>query len=159
MTSCHYVIFYVFLSQNGVYKETYAAKRAEKLKEIQRVKRVTISWKRDTIWEVPEALIRHKENVSRLVKRDTIRWNPNSVSCSTRWKRVTIHLKRDTIWSKFCAYLSWSLFQKQGLRIEESKVQFWDYKTAKKGDFSILPSVCVCFNSSNDYVICKHHYE
>ena len=42
MTPCHYVIFYVICSQNGVHKETYAAKRAEKLKKMQKGKRVTI---------------------------------------------------------------------------------------------------------------------
>ena len=49
MTSRHYVILYVFLSQIGVHKETYAAKRAEKLKEMLKEKRVTISWECDTI--------------------------------------------------------------------------------------------------------------
>jgi membrane protein YdbS with pleckstrin-like domain len=38
MTSCHYVILYVFSSQKGVRKKTYAAKRAEKLKKTQRMK-------------------------------------------------------------------------------------------------------------------------
>jgi hypothetical protein len=38
MTSHHYVILYVFLSQIGVHKETYAAKRAEKLKKMQKSK-------------------------------------------------------------------------------------------------------------------------
>jgi hypothetical protein len=42
MTPCHYVIFYVICSQNGVHKETYVAKRAEKLKKMKEGKHVMI---------------------------------------------------------------------------------------------------------------------
>ena len=38
MTSCHYVIFYVIWSDFGVQKATYAPRKAEKLKKIQRMK-------------------------------------------------------------------------------------------------------------------------
>jgi len=38
MTSRHFVIFYVILSHFGVHKATYAARKAEKLKKVQRRK-------------------------------------------------------------------------------------------------------------------------
>jgi len=68
---------------------------------MQRVKRVTICQKRDTIPRGRMHCFDIEENVPRCLKRDTIWWNPNSVSCYTRWKRVTIYSKRDTILDKF----------------------------------------------------------
>jgi len=60
------------------------------------------------------------------------------------WWRDTILLvawhdfyRRDTILgAENISYLSRSKFQKQGLRIGESKVRFWDLKTARKANSS-----------------------
>jgi hypothetical protein len=101
MTSRHYVIFMYFLSQFGVHKATYAARKEENWRNMQRSKTCHY-WKK--MWH---DLIRPKhafdimKNVSRWLKRDTIWWIPNSVSCYTRWKRVTIYLKRETILGEF----------------------------------------------------------
>jgi len=62
------------------------------------------------------------------------------------WWRDTILLvawhdfyRRDTIFgAENISYLSWSQFQKQGLRFWRAKVQFWDLKTAWRAISSSL---------------------
>jgi len=72
------------------------------------------------------------ENVWRWQKHDTIMETLIWVVCYTRQKCVTIYLNRATILGAIVAYLSWRLFWKQGLRIGESKVRFWDLNTARR---------------------------
>jgi len=62
------------------------------------------------------------------------------------WWRDTILLvawhnfyRRDTILgAENISYLSWSQFQKQGLRVGESKMRFWDLKTDRRANSSTL---------------------
>ena len=58
--------------------------------------------------------------------------NPNSGSLLHKVESWHDLLKSWHDWANFCAYLFWSLFWKQGLRFGESKVRFWDQKTARK---------------------------
>jgi len=76
------------------------------------------------------------ENVSQWQKRDTIMETLIWMVCYTRQKRVTIYLNRATILWAVVAYLSWRLFWKQGLRVGESQVRFWDLKTARRANSS-----------------------
>jgi len=84
MTSCHYVIFYVIWSHFGVHKATYAARKAEKLNKIQRMKTCHDLVKTWHDFGRPKKALDIEENVSRWSKRDTICGNPNSVVCY--WK-------------------------------------------------------------------------
>jgi len=106
--------------------------KQENWRKCKELKRVTICQQCDTIPRGRMHCFDIEENVSRWPKCDTIWGNPNLVFCYTRWKRVTIYLKRDRIWANLCANLRWSLFQKQGRRILESKVRFWDLKTTRR---------------------------
>jgi heme O synthase-like polyprenyltransferase len=58
--------------------------------------------------------------------------NPNLGGLLQKQKRVTIYLNRATILGAIISYLSWRLFWKQGWRFGESKVRFWDLKTARR---------------------------
>jgi len=51
----------------------------------------------------------------------------------TQGENVSRFTKNVTrFWANFCVYLSWRLFKKQGLRFQNSKVRFWDLKTARR---------------------------
>jgi len=81
MTFRHYVILDVIWSHFGVHKATYAARKAEKLKKVQRMKTCHDSAKMWHDLARQYTCSRHWENVSRWPNRDTIWWNPNLVVC------------------------------------------------------------------------------
>jgi len=83
MTSRHCVIFYVIWSHFGVHKATYAARKTEKLKKIQRKKTCHDLVKTWHDFRRPKHAFDNVENVSRWQKRDTIWGNPNSPVCSS----------------------------------------------------------------------------
>jgi len=132
MTSRHYVIFYVIWSHFGVHKATYATRKAEKLKKIQRMKMCHDLVKTWHDFGRPKHAFDIEENVSRWPKRDTICGNPNSAGCYLEGNVSRFNKNVTQFWVNFCAYLSWSLFQRQGLRLDKSKVRLWDYKTARR---------------------------
>ena len=113
-----YVNMITFWSSRG----NLSSKKSKKTEENAKFqKRVTISQKRDTIPQGIMHAIDIEENVSRWQKRDTIWWNPNSVSCYTRWKCVTIYLKRDTILGEFLCLFKLKTIQKTRVTIWEEK--------------------------------------
>jgi len=138
MISCHYVIFYVILSHFGVHKTTYAARKTEKLKKIQRIKTCPDLVKTWHDLGRPKHALDIEENVSRWPKRDTICENPNSTSCYLEGNVSRFNKNVTRFWANFCAYLSLSLFWRQGLWFEQSKVRFWDYKTARRAISSLF---------------------
>jgi len=81
----NYSLFLVsFSSHFGVHKATWATRKTRKLKKT--LKRKTChDWSKT--WHDltrQNALLRHWGKRARWLKRDTIWWNPNSVSCYTR---------------------------------------------------------------------------
>jgi len=114
---------------------TRQLKQQEKQKnwrKYKEAKRVTIGRKRDTIWKDQNML-------STLWKTchdgKNVTWFGETLIQLFVIQRKTCHdlLKNVTrFWANFCAYLSWSLFQKQGWRLEKRKVRFWDYMTARR---------------------------
>jgi len=121
--------------------------------------RVTIIEKRVTIWSSQESCIRHWWKCVTMAKTWHDYGNPNLDgllhkaetchgllkschdfrSCCCLFKLKTILKTRVTIWAEQSAIL----------RLQDGQ----------KGDFFTLLPAHVCIYSSNDYVICKHHYE
>jgi len=89
--------FVTFWSSQG----NLSSKKAGKLKKMQRDKMCHDLPKTWHDFTRQNALFRHWGKRVTMAKRDTIWWNPNSLSCYTRWKRGTIYLKRDTILGEF----------------------------------------------------------
>ena len=115
-----------------IFEFTSKLKQQEKLKKLKKGNCVTITEKRVTIWSFQETDIRHWWKRVTMAKTWHDYGNPNLGGLLHKQKRVTIYLNRATILGAVVAYLSWRLLWKQGLRIGESKVRFWDLKTARR---------------------------
>jgi len=126
-------VFHFTFSESfyDIFEFTSKLKQQEKLKNLKKKKGIVSRF---------GVLKKHAfdigENVSRWQKRDTIMETLIWMVCYTRQKRVTIYLNRATILGAVVAYLSWRLFWKQGLRVGESQVRFWDLKTARRANSS-----------------------
>jgi len=70
-----------------------------------------------------------------------------------------IYLKRDTILGEFmCLFKLRSILKTRVTNLGEQSAILTS-RDGYEGDFFILLSVHVCFNSYIDYAICKHDYE
>jgi len=136
MTVRHFTFFKSFYD---IFEFTSKLKQQEKQEKLKKWNHVTISEKRVTITEKRVTICCSQETcIWHWWKRVTMAktWhdyrNPDLGGLLHKQKRVTVYLNHATILGAAVAYLSWRLFWKQGLRFEKSRVQFWDYKAARR---------------------------
>ena len=144
MTSRHYIILYVILSHFGVHKATWAARKAGKLKKMQRRKSchdLAKTWHDLTILKHGFDIV---EIVSRWQKCDTIWGNLNSVILLHKANRVMIYLKCDTILGKLLCLLKLKTIMKTrvtNLGEKKCDLQTWRLKNGQFPPF--YTSLCM----------------